>query len=71
MVAKIEMSEHKFRIGQAVEYHPPRGLYAPKGAYRVTAELPVRFGEFEYRIKHPRETYERVAAENDLNGLWT
>jgi hypothetical protein len=45
-------------------------MYAPRGAYQVTAELPVRAGEFEYRIKHPREDYERVAAESDLNELW-
>jgi hypothetical protein len=63
------MNEHKFKIGQTVEYYPPRGLYAPKGAYHVTAELPVRYGEFEYRIKHPREEYERVAVESDLDEL--
>jgi len=64
------MSEHRFKIGQPVEYHPPRGIYAPHGAYHVTAELPVRYGEFEYRIKHPRENYERVAAESDLHVHW-
>jgi hypothetical protein len=63
------MSERDFRVGDAVEYHPPRGLYAPAGAYIVTAELPVRFGQFEYRIKHQREEYERVAAESDLTGV--
>jgi hypothetical protein len=48
------MSAHKFKVGDAVEYRPPRGLYAPPGPYHVTAALPVRLGEFEYRIKHPR-----------------
>jgi hypothetical protein len=61
------MSAHKFKIGQAVEYRPPRGLYAPPGAYYVTAELPVWFGELEYRIQHPHEEYERVASESDLS----
>ena len=64
------MDEHKFMVGQAVEYSPPRGLYAPKGAYRVTAAFPIRYGEFEYRIKHSREEYERVGAESDLNEYW-
>jgi hypothetical protein len=64
------MNEHKFKVGQTVEYYPRRGLYAPRGAYHGTAELPVRYGEFEYRIKHPREEYERVAAESDLTELW-
>jgi hypothetical protein len=64
------MTKRKFKVGQAVEYHPPRGVYAPPGGYHVTAELPVRFGEFEYRLKHPRENHERVAAEGDLSELW-
>ena len=64
------MNDHRFRVGQAVEYYPPRSLYAPRGAYNVTAELPFRAGECEYRIKHPREQYERVAAESDLTELW-
>jgi len=38
---------HKFILGQAVEYHSPRGLYAPPGIYVVTAKLPERDGEFE------------------------
>ncbi len=63
--------QHRFKVGQAVEFYPSRRLYAPKGAYHVTAELPVRAGEFEYRIKHPRENHERVAAESDLNELWS
>jgi hypothetical protein len=64
------MSEHRFKVGQTVEYYPPVRNYAPRGAYQVTAELPIRAGEFEYRIKHPREDYERVAAESNLNELW-
>jgi hypothetical protein len=27
----MAMNEHKFKVGQAVEYYPPRGLYPPKG----------------------------------------
>jgi hypothetical protein len=38
---------HKFILGQAVGYTPPRGLYAPPGIYVVTAKLPERDGEFE------------------------
>jgi len=64
------MNDHRFKVGQAVEYYPPHRKYAPRGAYHVTAELPLHGGEFEYRIKHLRENYERVAAESDLNELW-
>jgi hypothetical protein len=64
------VNDHRFRVGQGVEYYPPRSIYAPRGTYHITAELPVRAGEFEYRIKHPREQCERVAAESDLSELW-
>jgi hypothetical protein len=64
------MHEHKFWAGQAVVYFPPGNMYAARGAYEVTAELPFRAGEFHYRIKHPLEQYERVAAESDLSVLW-
>ena len=61
------MSEYRFKVGQAVEYHPPRGLFAPRGPYIVTAALPTRFGEeLEYRIKHSNEQHERVAKEDSL-----
>ena len=69
-VSYDSMSERKFKVGQAAEYHPPRGLYAPAGGYHVTAELPMRYGEFAYCIKHPRENHDRVAAESDLSELW-
>ena len=60
------MSEHKFKVGQVVEYHPPRGLIAERRQYIVTAALPAQFGVFEYRIRHPSENYERIATEHDL-----
>src|SRR6476660_9479295 len=40
-----QMTEHRFKVGQTVEYYPPHRMYAPRGAYHVTAELPVRAGE--------------------------
>jgi hypothetical protein len=43
---------HKFHIGQAVKYRAMRGLYAASGTYVVTAKLPERGGEFEYRIRN-------------------
>jgi hypothetical protein len=64
------MDVHRFKVGQVVEYCPPRNMYAPKGVYLITGELPIRAGEFEYRIKHSHEDYERVATESDLNELW-
>ena len=49
---------HKFKVGQAVKYHPPRWIWAPPGTYLITAELPERNGEFEYHIR-PRAAESR------------
>jgi hypothetical protein len=57
---------HKFKIGQQVEYYPPRGIYAPRGTYLVTKLLPERDGVFEYFIRSVREAYERIAKESEL-----
>jgi hypothetical protein len=61
-----EVGEHKFKIGQAVEYHPSRWLFAPITGYVVLAVLPKRDGEFEYHIKHSDEKHERAAWESEL-----
>ena len=58
---------HKFQIGQRVDYHPPRGLYAPRGPYLIAAQLPKREGEFEYHIRHPNGMHERIASESQLS----
>ena len=58
---------HKFNLGQAVEYHPPRGLYAPLGVYVVAAKLAERDGEFEYYIQHISEAHERIVRESELH----
>ncbi len=60
---------HKFHLGQAVEYHPRGGTWAPRGAYVVTAKLPERDGEFEYRIRSALEEHERMVCESDLTAL--
>ena len=44
-------------------------MYAPRGAYVVTAKLPEREGEFEYRIRHMSEQHERMARESELWAL--
>jgi hypothetical protein len=60
---------HKFHLGQHVQYQPPRGMYAPRGAYIVTAKLSEREGEFEYRIRNLKEEHERMARESELRAL--
>jgi len=55
---------HKFYLGQAVEYHRPRGIYAPRGAYIVTAKLPERDGRFG-RTTQARSSPRRIDIKPD------
>jgi hypothetical protein len=57
---------HKFHLGQTVTYNPRKGTWAPRGAYVVTAKLPERNGEFEYRVRSAIEDNERMAPESEL-----
>jgi hypothetical protein len=58
------MPDHKFKIGQTVYLE---GSWAgPRGEYTVTARLPDRNGEFEYRIKSVNEPHERAVLESQL-----
>jgi hypothetical protein len=63
------MSVHKFHLGEMVEYRPPRGTYAPRGAYVVTAKLPDRDGELGYHIRSAIEEHERIARESELQAV--
>jgi hypothetical protein len=62
------MSDHKFRIGQAVTYRPAeRDADARQGLYVMLARLPQGGnGQFEHWIKHNNEPYERIAQEKEL-----
>ena len=63
------MPNHRFRIGQSVNYRPAsRSQDAPRGAYEITGRLPQGDdGQFEYRIKHSSESHERLAKESELS----
>lgn len=61
------MSAHKFKIGDTVFVKPARHLNLPGGACVVTATLPERDGDFEYRVRNSREPHERVMAESELS----
>jgi hypothetical protein len=61
------MSEHKFRIGEIVFFHPKLPSDAPHGAYQIIRRLPVAEGEFQYAIRSTYENHQRVAKENELS----
>ncbi len=62
------MPEHKFRIGQILEFTPHRrGDYARSGKCKVVRLLPAGGGDSpQYRIKCVNENFERIVWENQL-----
>jgi hypothetical protein len=57
----------EFDVGQVVTCIPDRFLrHAAPGDYRITAVMPDRDGDHMYRVKSPREDYERVVNETLL-----
>lgn len=60
---------HKFNIGAVVYYRPKdRMLNTARGTYTITGLMPGLEGQQpQYRIKHFREDFERVAFENELS----
>jgi hypothetical protein len=56
--------EHKFKIGQPVNYLVGRDHAS--GVYTVNQLLPQKGGAFRYCIKNLNETHERVAKEREL-----
>ena len=63
------MTEHKFKIGQLVYFHP-KGvgrLDAVPGPYQITRRLPVaEDGELQYETRSGFEDHGRVARESEL-----
>ena len=65
------MTEHKFKIGQLVYFHPKGAvrsqLDAVPGSYKITRRLPAaENGECQYEISNTLEEYNRVATESEL-----
>jgi len=61
------MSQHKFKVGQLVDYNPGRlGMLTSAKEYKALRLLPVEGGDLLYRIKSIGEMFERVAKEREL-----
>ena len=65
----VSMPMHRFKIGETVFVEAARHLNFPGGAYVVTAKLPERDGEFEYRVRSSDEPHERVVRESQLRAV--
>ena len=62
------MREHKFSIGETV-YFTSRllGHMNANSIYEVVRLLPSDGSDYQYRIKNPREAFERVVKESQLD----
>ncbi len=61
------MTQHKFKVGQPVEYLPgPRDANVPRGRYKIERLLPSETREPQYRVKHAVDGHERVVPEGQL-----
>jgi hypothetical protein len=59
---------HKFKVGQLVDYNPNRmHVPAASGGYEILRLLPMQGNEVLYRIKSMAESFERVAKEQELS----
>jgi hypothetical protein len=58
---------HKFQVGQTVFYtSSPITRPGASGSYKVVRLLPSDGDDYQYRIKHAGEAFERVAKESQL-----
>ena len=63
----ISMSEHKYRVGQAVEFFPERGVeHTAKGRFKIVRLLLGERNAPRYRIKHEVDGHERMVGEGEL-----
>ena len=61
------MSEHKFSVGQAVEYFASRRFdRLAGGRYTVVRLMPVEENGPQYRIKSAQDGRERMVHENEI-----
>ena len=62
------MAQHKFKIGQIVDFAPSRpGVATPGRQYEIIRLLPADGGEPQYRVKSKSVPFERVAKESELS----
>src|SRR5690348_11107959 len=61
------MSEHKYRVGQAVEFFPDRGVDpTAKGRYKIVRLFLGEGNSPQYRLKNEVDGHERMVGEREL-----
>jgi hypothetical protein len=63
----IRAVEHKFRVGQSVDFFPARGVdHRSKGQYTIVLLRPLEGAEPQYRVRNKADGHERIVRENEL-----
>ena|SRR5579872_4137355 len=63
----IRISEHRFHIGQSVQFFPGPGIdHRSRGQYTIVLLRPLDGGAPQYRVKHKVDGHERIVCENEL-----
>jgi hypothetical protein len=61
------MSEHKYGVGQLVEFFPERGVeHTAKGRYKIVRLFLGEGNTPQYRIKNEVDGHERMVGEREL-----
>jgi hypothetical protein len=59
--------EHKFRVGQSVQFSPGRGVdHRSKGQYTIVLLRPLDGDAPQYRVRNKVDGHERIVGENEL-----
>ena len=62
-----EMTEHKFAVGQIVNFSPDRlQLKGGRGRFKIVRLLPEAASVLQYRVKSQLDGHERVVREDQL-----
>ena len=65
---QVRRRDHKFHVGQAVEFFPNRAFnHKVRGRYTIVRLFPMDDNNPQYRIKHTTDGHERMVHENELN----
>jgi len=64
---RIRKLEHKFDVGQAVQFSPGRGVdHRSKGQYTIVLLRPLDGNAPQYRIRNKVDGHERIVCENEI-----
>lgn len=65
------MSEHKYHVGQAVEFFPERGVeHTAKGRFKIVRLLLDERNAPRYRIKHEVDGHDEINLSHSRKKRW-